>query len=343
MTVGLKRAGFRVVGAVELDPTARATYRANHAEVTPLKDDICEVKGKDVKALVDSRRIDLIAGCPPCQGFCSLTPKGGKKDPRNRLVAEFARLVRQVSPLAVMMENVPGLAQRGGAIFKDLLRTLDDCGYEVEYGVLQVANFGVPQRRRRLVLLAGKGFTISLPKPTHGREGKNGLPKWRTLRDAISGQPKPLTLTQAKRRGGPEKFNWHVVRDMSEENMRRIRHAKAGRSWRSIPKKLRPECHQDVPLGFQNAYGRMRWCEPSVTITGGCTTLSKGRFGHPQAHRTISVREAALLQTFPPDYEFATPYMDKVCEIIGNALPCDFAEILSHQCARAIREHEAGR
>jgi DNA (cytosine-5)-methyltransferase 1 len=334
LTVGLRQAGFRIIGAVELDETAHATYVANHGKVAGKPRDIRQVKGSNfVEA---GGKVDLVAGCPPCQGFSSLTSKKGGKDPRNRLVAEFARIVREVRPRAVMMENVPGLADRGGALFFDLLEDLKSLGYMAEWRVLQVADYGVPQRRRRLVLLAGLGFSIPFPSPTHSKDGSEGLPRWRTLRETIKGVDQPVTLSYAKARGGPAAFGWNVVRDMGEENQKRIRHARAGRSWKSIPKRLRPDCHKDAPLGFRNAYGRMRWNEPAVTITSGCTTLSKGRFGHPRANRTISVREAALLQTFPADYRFATAYIDKVCAMIGNALPCKFAEILALQCAKAI-------
>jgi DNA (cytosine-5)-methyltransferase 1 len=152
--------------------------------------------------------------------------------------------------------------------------------------------------------------------------------------------PKPFTLAQAKKLGGPHAVDWHVVRVLSDENARRIRHAKVGRHWKTIPKRLRPDCHQDHDVGFQNVYGRMRWAREAPTITGGCTTFSKGRFGHPSANRTISVLEAALLQTFPPEYVFDTPYMDYACNIIGNALPCDFAEVVARHCAERLHARD---
>lgn len=341
LSVGLLRAGFAVASAIELDRTAHATYVANHTRVhAPEPRDIRAVTGDELIELAGGQ-VDLIAGCPPCQGFCSLTSKKGRNDPRNLLVGEFARLIREVRPRAVMMENVPGLVQRGREIFDELVALLEDDSYLLTFGVLQVADFGVPQRRRRLVLLAGRGFEIPLPRATHSKDDSGGLPKWRSLRDAITGLPKPVTLSQAKRRGGPRNCDWHVVRDMSAANVERIRHARAGNTWRTIPKRLRPQCHKSGPLGFRNAYGRMRWNEPAVTITGGCTTLSKGRFGHPQANRTISVREAALLQTFPPDYVFASDHIDKVCTMIGNALPCDFAEVLARVCSSALSANGA--
>lgn len=335
LTVGLKRAGFKVAAAVEVEPHASATYKANHAEVHFLQKDIRRVRGEDLLELAGGR-IDLLAGCPPCQGFTSLTAKYDKVDPRNRLIVEMSRLAAETRPRSVMMENVPGLMRKGSRLYQKLRGMLGDMGYELAGGVLEVADYGVPQLRRRLVLLGGLGFPIELPKPTHSKDGNDGLPQWRTVRDAIGEMSKPLTLSAAKRQGLVEESNWHIVRDLSPANKRRMAAAKAGQSWATIPAELRPACHQGEYKGFSNVYGRMEWNNPSPTITGGCTTFSKGRFGHPSANRTISVREAALLQTFPEGYDFDVPYMEHVCNIIGNALPCDFAHAVARQCHEAM-------
>lgn len=333
LTVGLKRAGFRVVSAVEIEPHAFATYKANHADVTAYRQDIRTVDGA---SLGDS--IDLLAGCPPCQGFSSLTSKYRRDDPRNALVREMGRMIEEVKPLAVMMENVPGLALKGKPLLEELLAVLDD-KYEVTHDVLQVADFGIPQSRRRFVLLAGRGFKIELPKPTHSWNGEDGLEKWVSIDGVLKGLPRPTPLDKAREQGSPAALKWHVVRCLSAENSKRIKQAKPGKAWwNGIPKHLRPDCHETKEAGFSNVYGRMKWGKVSPTITGGCTTFSKGRFGHPTQNRTISVYEAALLQTFPPDYVFDTNFMEYACNIIGNALPCDFAEILAQQCAEAIRK-----
>jgi len=249
---------------------------------------------------------------------------------------ELARLVEEARPLTLMLENVPGLAQKGKRLFNQFVRRIEAAGYIPEWDVLQVADYGVPQSRRRLVLLAGRGFSVPLPPATHSRTGDGGLPKWKTVRSVIEGLPTPKTLAEAKASAGAHNHDWHVVRELSAQNQRRLRHAKPGKPWKKIPKRLRPECHQDKEAGFSNVYGRMKWDDVSPTITAGCTTLSKGRFGHPEENRTLSVREAALLQTFPADYFFSSPYMEYVCEMIGNALPCDFAAVLAESCANAI-------
>ena len=341
LTVGLKRAGFHVVAAVEREYHSFATYKANHPEVKCLKQDIETVSGADLQRFAGTERIDLLAGCPPCQGFTSLTAKyKHKEDPRNALILEMARLAEAIRPQAIMMENVPGLTQKGGALYDQLRSRLQALGYRLTEGVLQVADYGVPQLRRRFVLLGGRGFEIALPDATHSGTPTGNLAPWRTVRDAIEDMPEPASLAAAKANGHVERSDWHVVRDLSPKNVERIRAAQAGNTWTHTPEHLRPDCHRNGYVGFTNVYGRMEWDRPSPTITGGCTTFSKGRFGHPTADRTISVREAALLQTFPRDYRFDTPYMEYVCCMIGNALPCHFAEALSRRCVEHLQKQQ---
>lgn len=343
LTVGLKRAGFRVVAAIENEPHAFATYKANHPEVRGFKQDVRLVSGDVLRRSSLTGWVDLLSGCPPCQGFSSLTSTRKKTDPRNLLIREMSRLVEEVRPRAVMMENVPGLAKKGKKLFDELLLKLEGLGYVVRWDVLQVADYGVPQNRRRLVLLAGNGFTVEMPKPSHSRYGGLAMQTWKKLSDAIGEMPEPVTLSEAKKNGGPQAFDWHVVRDLTPNNLARLKHTAPGLGRRQLPDELRPDCHKGLDDGYNNVYGRMSWDQESVTITGGCTTFSKGRFGHPEKDRTISVREAALIQTFPPDYCLATPYMDYACDIVGNALPCDFAEVLARQCAEALRSNPVRR
>jgi DNA (cytosine-5)-methyltransferase 1 len=343
LTVGLKQAGFRVVSAVEMEAHAFSTYKANHPDVHAYKQDIRTIRGKDLKKHSPSGKIDLLAGCPPCQGFSSLTAKYRRNDPRNALVREMARLVRELKPTVVMMENVPGLTQKGRKFFNEFLSTLDSLGYQYNFDVLQVADYGVPQSRRRLVLLAGRGFEVQLPTPSHARVPEGRLRPWKTVGKAIRGMREPVRLEEAVLNGGVQQYNWHVVRTLSDKNLSRLRKAKPGSSWLKIPSRLRPACHQGIELGFGNVYGRMQWDAVSPTITGGCTTLSKGRFGHPSKNRTISLREAALLQTFPSNYIFDTPYMEYACDIVGNALPCEFARKVSLACMKSIRGNQGKR
>ena len=340
LAVGLRDAGIRTVAAIEIEPHAAATFKANHPHVHVFRQDVREVSGKELLKLA-SGRVHVLAACPPCQGFSSLTSKWRRDDSRNELVSEVGRLAREMRPQAIMMENVPGLGQKGKSLLDALVAELKMLGYMLNCDVLQVADYGVPQRRRRLVLLAGLGFQIDMPEPTHSRTGANGLEKWRTLRDAIHGMEGPLTFREAMSRGGAQLFGWHVVRDLSPQNRRRLHAAKPGGTWSDFSEDLRVDCHRGEYRGFSNVYGRMVWDEPSVTITAGCTTLSKGRFGHPDEDRTISLREAATLQTFPSSYIFETPYFERACEIVGNALPCLFAKAIAKRVKEAILDARA--
>ena len=339
VAVGLKEAGFTVKVAVELNKFAAQTYSANHQETIVLTEDVKSIKGQSLVDLAGGK-IDLLAACPPCQGFSTLTNKYKKEDLRNYLVIEVARIVEETLPTVLMFENVPGLAMKGRKLFDELLDRLNAVGYICSWKIVQIADYGIPQRRRRLVLLAGLGFEVAIPAPTHSFDGRDGLSKWNTLKSAIGRLKKPaLELHEAMAMGGPQKFNWHVVRSLSEVNRKRLLATEPGASRDQLPKRLRPKCHQESNIGFTNVYGRMSWDEPSSTITAGCLTLSMGRFGHPEATRTISLREAALIQTFPHDYIFDTSFIEHATRIVGNALPCKFAEILASQAFQSALPH----
>jgi DNA (cytosine-5)-methyltransferase 1 len=340
LAVGLERAGFRAVAAIEIERHAAATFKANHPDVQVFRQDVREISGAALLEL-GGGSIDVLAACPPCQGFSSLTSKYRRDDPRNMLVSEVARLTEEISPTAVMIENVPGLANKGRPLFDDLMARLESAGYVCNWGILQVADYGVPQLRRRLVLLAGKGFRIEMPTATHSRTGADGKSHWRTVRDAIGHMTEAVPFVEATQKGGAHLYDWHVVRKLAEVNRQRLLHAKSGASGMDMPDHLRPPCHRGGYSGFSNVYGRMSWDEPSPTITAGCTTLSKGRFGHPDQLRTISLREAALLQTFPENYHFETDAFERACEIVGNALPCDFAAAVAGQVRETISQMSA--
>lgn len=338
LALGLCNAGVRPVAAVELDQYAAAVFAANHPDVQLFQRDVRTVSGAELKSVSANGRIDILAACPPCQGFSTLTTKYHRSDVRNILVAEVGRITRELEPAALMLENVPGLAGRGRPILDDLVTDLEKNGYVVNWSVLQVADYGVPQMRRRFVLLAGRGFSISMPDPTHAQNGSRGLPPWRTLRDTLTIGARPLRVDEATATGGFEAANWHVVRKLGAQNLARLRHAVPGKGRAVLPHHLRPACHQGRDDGFTNTYGRMEWDQPSSTITAGCLSPSKGRFGHPEELRTISLREAALLQTFPSSYKFVGNKIDAACSVVGNALPCLFAEAIAARVATTIRQ-----
>ena len=336
LSVGLKRAGFKIIAGVEIETNAIATYKANHPEVHLLQKDLRLVTGDDIKNLTPDGKIGLLAGCPPCQGFTNLTLKHDRDDPRNDLVLEIARLAEELEPSVIMVENVPGLAGRGCSLLDEFIARIERIGYCPNIDILQVADYGVPQHRRRLVVLAGLGKSISMPLSTHSKNGSDDLAPWRTVRETIGDIDQPQVFSRGAEFSSFEISNWNIVRSISERNKQRLEYTKPGCSRTDIPDEIRPKCHKGKAHGFTNVYGRMEWDEVAPTITGGCTTLSMGRFGHPSENRTISVKEAALLQTFPEDYILQTPYIGYACRIIGNALPCKFAEAVAKECHKAI-------
>jgi len=323
LTLGLKKAGFSVIGAVELDKRAVETYSKNHPEVKVLQQDILTIGGKDLLDGLGIRRgeFDLLAGCPPCQGFSRIRRRNKKrisKDHRNDLVLKFRKLIAETSPRAVMLENVPGLEK--DRRFEKLLGMLRRHGYKFSWRILDASNFGVPQRRRRLVVLACKS------KRPIVDEIETSQPK--TVRKAIGAIEHPRKSKRPLHRlvaaySDPVKM---IIRKIPQD----------GGSRSVLPPEMTLECHQRL-AGFRDVYGRMAWDDFSPTITGGCVNSSKGRFLHPRQHRAITVFEASLLQSFPRSYKFLPKYgRYPNAEMIGNALPPKFAKQVSSYMAGVL-------
>lgn len=319
---GLRRAGFNVLAAVEIDLVAAKTYRLNHSGVALFESDIRKIRGKKWMRELGIKRgeLDLLVGCPPCQGFSTLRTRNGahwNRDRRNYLVEEMLRLVRELNPKAVIMENVPRLSEK--RVFREFAEALQAFGYSVSWNIVDVQRFGVPQRRRRLVLVAGRGFEISFP-----REAKIHP----TVESAIRHLPRAGKSGDALHDLPEDRSDW--VRDIIATI------PKNGGSRLSLPRRLRLECHKHFD-GFKDVYGRMAWEDVAPTITGGCFNPSKGRFLHPSCNRNITMREAALLQTFPRRYKFdVIDGKQKIALMIGNALPPELVWRQALQVKRAL-------
>ena len=321
LTLGLKQAGYRVLAAVEVDPKAQETYAMNHADVHLYRQDIRDVDPLQVLAGagIAPGFLDLLAGCPPCQGFSRLRTKNkciSVKDHRNDLVAQFVRFVCVLRPRNVMLENVPALA--ADKRFSKLRRELSKLGYESAYQVLDAASFGVPQRRKRLIMLAARGVT---PVISSGGQGTV------TVKQAIGWLGSPADSADSL----------HALPESRSQKVRDLisRIPKDGGSRKDLPMNEQLACHQRSN-GFSDVYGRMAWNKVAPTITSGCHNPSKGRFLHPSEDRTITLREAALLQGFPASYRFDVRHgKESIALMIGNALPPPF--IAAHASGLLVR------
>lgn len=317
LTLGLKQAGFRVVGAVEKDPLAISTYKANHKNICLWEVDIRDLPASKVMQRLGLKpgELDLLAGCPPCQGFSSIRTRNGasrNRDPRNNLVDEMLRFVSVMQPKAVMFENVPGIKTR--EVFHRFCKRLTGLGYKVNWKIQDAADFNVPQRRRRLILMASRVALVSFPEKFTTRK---------TVRDIIGNLVKAGTSSDPIH---------DLKENRSEKIIKLIQDIPAnGGSRLDLPRNRQLACHKRTN-GFKDIYGRMSWDDVAPTITGGCFNPSKGRFLHPIENRAITLREAALLQGFPKAYWFP-PSAGKqpIATMIGNALP---PELIRHHAVQ---------
>ena len=323
LTSGLLSAGVRVVAGIDVDKACCFPFEANHAGARFIEQDVSSVTGDQLRSLWSPGVVRLLAGCAPCQPFSSYARGKGIGHAKWGMLGQFARLIKEAQPDLVTMENVPGLQRQEP--FQHFLETLKQCGFHVSYGVLNAAEYGVPQRRKRLVLLAAKHGPIALPKPTH--PGKDNLV---TVRKAIGDLPK----LQHGRASKEDVI--HRAASLSPLNLKRIRASKPGGTWRDWPVELVATCHtKESGKHSGGVYGRMMWDSPAPTMTTLCNGFGNGRFGHPEQNRAISLREAAIFQSFPKGYIFTEPgqvvSVKTVARLIGNAVPPKLAEAVGRQ------------
>jgi DNA (cytosine-5)-methyltransferase 1 len=330
-TQGLRDAGYEVAVAIECDPDAAETFASNHSDTLLLDRDIRRVQAPALnrKLAKSGRTLELMSACPPCQPFSTLG-SGDADDPRNRLVSSVLRFARALRPRAVLIENVPGL--RREPRFRQLLADLGR-DYRVASYVVEAADFGVPQRRRRVIALGvRRDLPVRLPSDLLGALPPDFDASPRTAGQALA-EAAHLTL---------EEDSVHRARVPQSTTLKRIRAAKQGGGRFDLPVDLQLDCH--ARLGARHAtsiYGRIDPAEPAPTMTTRCTTPSCGRFVHPTEDRGLTLREAALLQTFPLTYSFLGSH-GAIERQIGNAVPPRLAEALGVIVATLLTSEEPG-
>jgi DNA (cytosine-5)-methyltransferase 1 len=324
LTEGMHQANFKTKVAFEIDEIASRVYKLNHSRTTVIAKDIRNVSIAEIKKYLDGKKIHLLAGCPPCQGFSSmrrLNKKGVVRDMRNSLIMEYVRVVEKLLPYTIMMENVAGLADYH--LFNAALKIFNTLGYYIDWRIVNVKDYGVPQSRERLVLVGSRLGEIKVAE---------GIGKKKTVRQTIEDLPLPENSDDPIHKIFPR--HTPLVQRRIELT------PKNGGSRKDLPIEFTLDCHKAANVGFNDVYGRLRWDDFSTTITGGCLNPSKGRFLHPEQNRNISAREAAMLQSFPRDYKFPVDISkDKLALMIGNALPPTFSYIQSKNIKQHLISH----
>lgn len=323
---GFRLEGFDVVAGIDFDSKCRYPFEQNNNAPFLLKD-VAEIEANDLVSRFIPDLPRILVGCAPCQPFSKYSQ--GREDGRWQLLEHFSRLICEVKPDVVSMENVPRLQKfMDSSVFNAFVRTLRNNDYFVDWKVAYCPDYGIPQSRSRLVLIASKFGPPGVPEATHDAAS------YPTVRNAIGDLP-PIDAG-----GADDNDPLHRSSELSSNNVKRMQASRPGGSWRDWDDDLVTPCHRkDTGQGYSSVYGRMKWDEPAPTITTQFFGFGNGRFGHPEQDRAISLREGALIQTFPRDYAFV-PEGQKVeiktlGRLIGNAVPVG----LGRAIARRIRAH----
>ncbi len=321
LTRGLLNAGIKVLAGVDNDESLRETYASNNTPSCFVNSDINDIHIHGFRELFDIQQSDvtLYAACTPCQPFSTLSRMKGE-DERKYLLLTFAEIVKECPPDFILVENVPGLNNGyGKEIYEKFLKVLKECGYsEPTANLLDSKHFGVPQTRKRFILLASRNGSISLPIP------QTDPNQFATVKECIEKYPKIIDGKES------QDYQNHIARELKPHHKLIVAAVpKDGGSRRDVADtSILLKCHQERPNAHRDVFGRMAWDKPAPTLTSRCTDVYSGRFVHPEQDRGISLREAAALQTFADDYEFFGPSIGGIARQIGNAVPVKLAEQL---------------
>jgi DNA (cytosine-5)-methyltransferase 1 len=332
LTKGLENSGISVSIGVDIDPACSYPFEANNSAEFILKS-VDEISGPELDSKWGSG-IKLLAGCAPCQPFSTYRfGTDTKKDDKWRLLYEFSRLIKESKPELITMENVPNLVRH--EVFLDFVNNLKSQGYFVSYSVVKCIEYGMPQSRKRLVLLASKFGEIELMSPTHGPGSKK---PYVTVKDTVGKLP---TLNAGEINS---KDKLHQAAELTPINLKRIKASKPGGTWRDWPRNLIAECHKkDSGKSFPGVYARMEWDKPAPTMTTQLYGYGNGRFGHPVQDRAISLREGAMFQSFPKGYKFVKPgekvIRSEVGRLIGNAVPPKLGEVIGKSLLQHVNKY----
>ena len=331
LSLGLQQSGIPIAAGIDLDPACRFPFERNIG-ARFLEQDVSTLKSETVIELFGSAKVRVLAGCAPCQPFSGYTTKRRAIDRRWKLLLQFLRIVQETCPEIVTLENVPRLAHL--PLWREFVAGLEAHGYFVTWNILDVSKFGVPQSRRRLVLLASRLGPIDLPKsrtqkPITVKKAIGRLPK---VTAGVANPHDPL----------------HSSRALTPRNLARIKKSKPAGTWREWPKRMRAACHTtETGKTYPSVYGRMSWDKPSPTITTQFYGFGNGRFGHPEQDRAITLREGAILQSFPDDFQFAPDGVRinfrGLGKLIGNAVPPQLGRAIGDAIVTHISGTETNR
>ena len=344
LTLGLKRNGIDCKIAVEIEKDFAETFKLNNKNALTIKDDIANICFLKILKNKEIKNIDLVCGGPPCQGF-STVGKKDEKDERNSLFWQFLRAVEEVNPKIVLFENVSGFKKLyKGIAYHTLVSELKNKGYEVKSEIMDAANFGAPQHRKRTIVIGyKKNLKFEFPKVTHAKEKTLLTEKFLTLRDAISDLPK-LDVDDSKEsyldieseyqmnsRNGQNFLTEHNSSNYGKKMQKIMSLIPKNGSVKDLPKELQPKSF------FGNTYARLSYDKPAPTITRNFGTPSSSRCIHPEQNRALSTREGARIQGFPDNYVFVGSKTSKNLQI-GNAVPIILGDVIGKEISRSLKK-----